>query len=474
MSEHTIAVERQRRRLRARGRRAAPARPLHPRRPRPDRHAHRLRHRQLRRLHRASSTGRLVKSCMLLAVQADGAKIDDGRGARRGRRADAAAAVVLRAPRAPVRLLHAGDADERDRAARAEPAPDRGGDHEGDPGQHLPLHRLREHRRGRGRHRSGRRVRELDDHHRPRRPTEGTELEKGLDRPVDPAQGGQAARPGPGDLLRRRQAARDGLRPLRPLAVRAREDRLDRRLEGARARRRLRDAHGRRGRDPHRPVLRDVRRAGRRHQGLRARGRQGAAHGRAGRRGLRGDPRARARRGRAGRGRVRAARRARRRARGGQGRDRHARRRRLERRLERRLRLGRRRHRARRGRPRREDRQAPLPPLLVDAARVRGRARGVRPRHRAVDDHCNHQMPGVGAIWMAPALRVGIDKLRFVTQDIGGGFGNKICLAPAARRAAACSRGSSTGRCSGPSGAPTSTRRTRTATSAGSSTSRSR
>ena len=28
---------------------------------------------------------------------------------------------------------------------------------------------------------------------------------------------------------------------------------------------------------------------------------------------------------------------------------------------------------------------------------------------------------------MAPALRVGIDKLRFVSQDIGGGFGNKIC-----------------------------------------------
>jgi CO/xanthine dehydrogenase Mo-binding subunit len=40
--------------------------------------------------------------------------------------------------------------------------------------------------------------------------------------------------------------------------------------------------------------------------------------------------------------------------------------------------------------------------------------------------HCNHQMPGVGAIWMGPALRVGLDKLRFVTQDIGGGFGNKI------------------------------------------------
>ena len=44
--------------------------------------------------------------------------------------------------------------------------------------------------------------------------------------------------------------------------------------------------------------------------------------------------------------------------------------------------------------------------------------------------HCNHQMPGIGAIWMAPALRTGIDKLRFITKDIGGGFGNKICLHP--------------------------------------------
>ncbi len=43
---------------------------------------------------------------------------------------------------------------------------------------------------------------------------------------------------------------------------------------------------------------------------------------------------------------------------------------------------------------------------------------------------CNHQMPGVAAIWMGPALRVGLDKLRFVTHDIGGGFGNKIILHP--------------------------------------------
>jgi 2-furoyl-CoA dehydrogenase large subunit len=44
--------------------------------------------------------------------------------------------------------------------------------------------------------------------------------------------------------------------------------------------------------------------------------------------------------------------------------------------------------------------------------------------------HSNLQMPGVTAIWMGPALRVPLDKLRFVTQDIGGGFGNKITTHP--------------------------------------------
>src|SRR5262249_53763255 len=65
------------------------------------------------------------------------------------RTAHAAAAVVLGPPRAPVRLLHAGDADERDRAAARQPEAERRRDPQGDPGQHLPLHRLREHRRGR-------------------------------------------------------------------------------------------------------------------------------------------------------------------------------------------------------------------------------------------------------------------------------------------------------------------------------------
>src|ERR671924_1968767 len=70
----------------------------------------------------------------------------DGRGARLGRRARPAPAGLQRPPCAPVRLLHAGDADERDVAPRAQSAAERGGDPAGDPGQHLPLHGVREHR----------------------------------------------------------------------------------------------------------------------------------------------------------------------------------------------------------------------------------------------------------------------------------------------------------------------------------------
>ena len=44
--------------------------------------------------------------------------------------------------------------------------------------------------------------------------------------------------------------------------------------------------------------------------------------------------------------------------------------------------------------------------------------------------HCNNQFPGFASIMMGPAMRCGLDKLRFVTQDIGGGFGNKITTHP--------------------------------------------
>jgi 2-furoyl-CoA dehydrogenase large subunit len=44
--------------------------------------------------------------------------------------------------------------------------------------------------------------------------------------------------------------------------------------------------------------------------------------------------------------------------------------------------------------------------------------------------HTNNQFPGFAAIMMGPAMRCGLDRLRFVTQDIGGGFGNKITSHP--------------------------------------------
>ncbi len=44
--------------------------------------------------------------------------------------------------------------------------------------------------------------------------------------------------------------------------------------------------------------------------------------------------------------------------------------------------------------------------------------------------YCNNQFPGFAVIMMGPAMGVGLDKLRMVTQDIGGGFGNKITSHP--------------------------------------------
>ena len=53
---------------------------------------------------------------------------------------------VLAGARAPVRLLHTRHDDDRRRAARGEPEPDRARDSSGDLRQSLPLHRLRQHR----------------------------------------------------------------------------------------------------------------------------------------------------------------------------------------------------------------------------------------------------------------------------------------------------------------------------------------
>ena len=83
------------------------------------------------------------------------------------------------------------------------------------------------------------------------------------------------------------------------------------------------------------------------------------------------------------------------------------------------------------GGPDRDDPGAPLRPLQLHPARVRRRARRVQPGHRAVDDLLQQPVPGLRGDHDGPRARArGLDKMRFVTQDIGGGFGNKITSHP--------------------------------------------
>ena len=196
--------------------------------------------------------------------------------------------------------------------------------------------------------------------------------------------------------------------------------------------RRVRDADGRRGRDPDRPVLPDRGAARRPRQGLRARGRQGALHRRARRRGRRRDARARARRGRARRWSTTS------RSTSSSTRARRS-------------------PTVRRFCTRSAAATCPTTgvwewgdvdaafaeadhivsikelhfdrfnstPLECDGALVeynRGTGQWTM--------YTNNQFPGFAAIMMGPAMRVGLDKLRIVTQDIGGGFGNKITTHP--------------------------------------------
>ena len=190
--------------------------PLPARRPRPDRAATSAATPATAAPARVIVDGTLVKSCMLLAVQADGASIETVEGLAEDGELHAAPAGVQRAPRAPVRLLHAGDADERDRAPAREPEPDRGRDQEGAPGQHLPLHRLLEHRRGgQGGWRS-------DAQSETTVAPSAGERRRRAGRASVTRKEDQRLVQGEGVLRRRREAARDGLPPLRALPVRAR------------------------------------------------------------------------------------------------------------------------------------------------------------------------------------------------------------------------------------------------------------
>ena len=137
------------RRARLPRRRAAPAaRALHPRDGRPDGHPLGLRHVELRRLRRADRrrAGQVVHD-----PGGDGRRARDphGRVARGGRRARPDPDGLPRAPRAPVRLLHARHADDDAGPAGREPESVRSRDPYSDLGRHLPLYRVQEHRQRR-------------------------------------------------------------------------------------------------------------------------------------------------------------------------------------------------------------------------------------------------------------------------------------------------------------------------------------
>ena len=91
--------------------------------------------------------GEPVKSCTTLAAMCEGHEIRTVESLEVDGRLDPVQHGLPRAARAPVRLLHAGDADDGAGAAGREPEPDRAGDPHGDLRGHLPLYRVQEHRR---------------------------------------------------------------------------------------------------------------------------------------------------------------------------------------------------------------------------------------------------------------------------------------------------------------------------------------
>ena len=90
--------------------------------------------------------GESVKSCNVLAVQADGGEITTIEGLAPGDEPAPGAAGLPREARAPVRLLHAGVRHGHGLAAEGEPQSVGGGDPRRPRGQPLPLHGVPQHR----------------------------------------------------------------------------------------------------------------------------------------------------------------------------------------------------------------------------------------------------------------------------------------------------------------------------------------
>src|SRR5690242_1075251 len=138
---------RERRAARGAGRLAPPARPPLAREPAPDRHAHRLRHHPLRRLHRPARrrAGEVVHHPRRPGRRRPGRHRGRAGAERQG---PSHPGGLLGEARAAMRLLHAGNDDDRLRAARPQQESHRGRDPRGHQRQPVPLHRLREHRQG--------------------------------------------------------------------------------------------------------------------------------------------------------------------------------------------------------------------------------------------------------------------------------------------------------------------------------------
>ena len=94
--------------------------------------------------------GTPVKSCTVLAVQADGRQVMTVEGLEQGGKLHPIQEGFFAGARPAVRLLHAGHDDDRaTRCWRRNPNPSEDEIRAGDLRQPLPVHRLREHRQGR-------------------------------------------------------------------------------------------------------------------------------------------------------------------------------------------------------------------------------------------------------------------------------------------------------------------------------------
>ena len=92
--------------------------------------------------------GDAIKSCMMLAIQADGASIETVEGLARDGELHPLQEAFSESHALQCGYCTPGMLMSAKHLLDSNPEPQRVGDPQGDPGQHLPLHRVREHRRG--------------------------------------------------------------------------------------------------------------------------------------------------------------------------------------------------------------------------------------------------------------------------------------------------------------------------------------